>query len=157
MPKDDLFESVDSSEELTDQAVFEHLSESFVILENLLTGAKTSKHNLEKIYELLESIKTITGGLKESLVSLNNINQISDNMLSLDKTLREWAIEESKMITVLSSVINEQKQIKDIILKQNKIKIIENDDKKDSGDKSYNMNTILLFVILFVVIGGKFV
>lgn len=151
---DNEFKNIDEENSLTDSAVFEHLSESFVVLENLLTGAKTSKHNLEKIYELLENIKIITGDLKDSLINLNNINKISENMQSLDTTLREWTIEESKMINVLSSVINEQKQIKDIILKQNKVKIIEDDH---SPDKSTNINTILLVLILGVTIASVFI
>src|SRR5574344_1369006 len=105
------YESSELTEKLTEDVVFEQLSDSFIVLENLITGAKNSKDNLEKIYELLNSIKTITTDLKESVVSIQNINSISDNMSKLDKTLKEWVNEEVKMISALNSVLTEQKSL----------------------------------------------
>ena len=89
------YENVDLNEKLTEDVVFEQLADSFIVLENLINGAKNSKDNLEKIYELLGSIKNITSDLKESVVSIQNINSISDNMSKLDRTLKEWVTEES--------------------------------------------------------------
>jgi len=145
------FENVDLNEKLTEDVVFEQLADSFIVLENLISGAKNSKDNLEKIYELLGSIKDITSDLKESVVSIQNINVISDNMSKLDKTLKEWVKEEVKMISALNSVVTEQKEIKELIIKSNKKRIVEDIDEPE--EHSNGGNNIVTNILLVTIIG----
>lgn len=146
------YESVELNEKLTDDVVFEQLAESFIVLENLISGAKNSKDNLERIYELLADIRIITGNLKESVVAIQNINTISENMSKLDKTLKEWVTEEVKMISALNSVLTEQKALKELITKSNKKRIVEDIDKvSESNDGSGNLIGNILLVIIITI------
>lgn len=149
------YENVDLNEKLTEDVVFEQLADSFIVLENLINGAKNSKDNLEKIYELLGSIKNITSDLKESVVSIQNINAISDNMSKLDRTLKEWVTEEVKMISALNSVLTEQKAIKELIHKSNKKRIVDDIAEAIPGENHSGGNivtNILLVVIITIQI-----
>lgn len=145
------YESVDLNEKLTEDVVFEQLSDSFIVLENLINGAKNSKDNLEKIYELLNSIKTITTDLKESVVSIQNINSISDNMSKLDKTLKEWVNEEVKMISALNSVLTEQKSLKELIHKSNKKRIVDDISEASTGDNSGSGNLVTNILLVLII------
>lgn len=147
------YESVDLNEKLTEDSVFEQLADSFIVLENLIAGAKNSKDNLEKIYELLGKIKEITNDLKQALVSIQNINQISENMSKLDKTLKEWVTEEVKMISALNSVLTEQKSLKELIIKSNKKRIVDdiNDIPTNENSGSGNIITNVLLVIVIAI------
>ena len=53
------FNEVDIGGKLTEDFVFEQLSSSFVVLENLISGSKNTKDNLERVFELLGNIRTI--------------------------------------------------------------------------------------------------
>lgn len=146
------YENVDLNEKLTEDVVFEQLADSFIVLENLINGAKNSKDNLEKIYELLGSIKNITSDLKESVVSIQNINSISDNMSKLDRTLKEWVTEEVKMISALNSVLTEQKAIKELIHKSNKKRIVDDIvEPLSGGEGGGNIVTNILLVTIITI------
>lgn len=154
------YESVDLNEKLTEDSVFEQLADSFIVLENLIAGAKNSKDNLEKIYELLGKIKEITNDLKEALVSIQNINQISENMSKLDKTLKEWVTEEVKMISALNSVLTEQKSLKDLIHKSNKKRIVDDINEINPNENSGSGNivtNILLVVVIAIQVAVSFI
>lgn len=152
MAKEDFdFESVDLNDKLTEDVVFEQLADSFIVLENLINGAKNSKDNLEKIYELLGSIREITSDLKESVVSIQNINVISDNMSKLDRTLKDWVKEEVKMIGALNAVLTEQKEIKELIIKSNKKRIVEDSEAPIESNNNGDMVTNILISAVIVI------
>lgn len=152
MAKEDFdFESVDLNDKLTEDVVFEQLADSFIVLENLINGAKNSKDNLEKIYELLGSIREITSDLKESVVSIQNINVISDNMSKLDRTLKDWVKEEVKMIGALNAVLTEQKEIKELIIKSNKKRIVEDSEAPIESNNNGGMVTNILISAVIVI------
>lgn len=154
------YESVDLNEKLTEDSVFEQLADSFIVLENLIAGAKNSKDNLEKIYELLGKIKEITNDLKNALVSVQNINQISENMSKLDKTLKEWVTEEVKMISALNSVLTEQKSLKELIIKSNKKRIVDDINEipsNESGGAGNIVTNVLLVIVIAIQVIVSFV
>lgn len=145
------YENIDLNDKLTEEVVFDQLAEAFIVLENLIAGAKNSKDNLERIYELLDGIKVITERFSESLVSIENINTISLNMSKLDETLKDWVKEEVKMISALNSVLTEQKNIKDMIHKSNKKRIVEDIEGGDEQNKSNSGNTTIISILLVII------
>ena len=76
------FNEVDIGGKLTEDFVFEQLSSSFVVLENLISGSKNTKDNLERVFELLGNIRTILNEFREGLISIKNINNIAGGMES---------------------------------------------------------------------------
>ncbi len=142
------FENVDLNDKLTEDFVFDQLSSAFIVLENLISGSKNTKDNLERIFELLGSIRTLMSEFREGLISMKNINNIATGMEQLDKTLKDWTNEEIKMISALNSVLTEQREIKDLITKSNKKRIVEDIDNTKNND-SGNNNAIMY--IMFIV------
>lgn len=144
------FENVDLNDKLTEDFVFDQLSSAFIVLENLISGSKNTKDNLERIFELLGSIRTLMSEFREGLISMKNINNIAAGMEQLDKTLKDWTNEEVKMISALNSVLTEQREIKDLITKSNKKRIVEDIDNTKNND-SGNNNTIMYIMFIVVI------
>ena len=144
------FENVDLNDKLTEDFVFDQLSSAFIVLENLISGSKNTKDNLERIFELLGSIRTLMSEFREGLISMKNINNIAAGMEQLDKTLKDWTNEEIKMISALNSVLTEQREIKDLITKSNKKRIVEDIDNTKNND-SGNNNTIMYIMFIVVI------
>ncbi len=144
------FENVDLNDKLTEDFVFDQLSSAFIVLENLISGSKNTKDNLERIFELLGSIRTLMSEFREGLISMKNINNIATGMEQLDKTLKDWTNEEIKMISALNSVLTEQREIKDLITKSNKKRIVEDIDNTKNND-SGNNNTIMYIMFIVVI------
>ena len=76
------FNEVDIGGKLTEDFVFEQLSSSFVVLENLISGSKNTKDNLERVFELLGNIRTILNEFREGLISIKNINNIAGDIVT---------------------------------------------------------------------------
>ena len=144
------FENVDLNDKLTEDFVFDQLSSAFIVLENLISGSKNTKDNLERIFELLGSIRTLMSEFREGLISMKNINNIATGMEQLDKTLKDWTNEEIKMISALNSVLTEQREIKDLITKSNKKRIVEDIDNTKNNDGGNN-NTIMYIMFIVVI------
>lgn len=144
------FENVDLNDKLTEDFVFDQLSSAFIVLENLISGSKNTKDNLERIFELLGSIRTLMSEFREGLISMKNINNIATGMEQLDKTLKDWTNEEIKMISALNSVLTEQREIKDLITKSNKKRIVEDIDNTKNND-SGNNNAIMYIMFIVVI------
>lgn len=144
------FENVDLNDKLTEDFVFDQLSSAFIVLENLISGSKNTKDNLERIFELLGSIRTLMSEFREGLISMKNINNIAAGMEQLDKTLKDWTNEEVKMISALNSVLTEQREIKDLITKSNKKRIVEDIDNTKNNDSGSN-NTIMYIMFIVVI------
>src|SRR5574344_740453 len=139
------FNEVDIGGKLTEDFVFEQLSSSFVVLEILISGSKNTKDNLERVFELLGNIRTILNECREGLISIKNINNIAGGMESLDKTLKEWTNEEIKMISALNAVLTEQRELKDLVTKSNKKRIVEDIDSAKSSDSGSNIVVYIMF------------
>ncbi len=151
------FNEVDIGGKLTEDFVFEQLSSSFVVLENLISGSKNTKDNLERVFELLGNIRTILNEFREGLISIKNINNIAGGMESLDKTLKEWTNEEIKMISALNAVLTEQRELKDLVTKSNKKRIVEDIDSTKSSDGGSNIVVYIMFAIVICVQIATFV
>ena len=151
------FNEVDIGGKLTEDFVFEQLSSSFVVLENLISGSKNTKDNLERVFELLGNIRTILNEFREGLISIKNINNIAGGMESLDKTLKEWTNEEVKMISALNAVLTEQRELKDLVTKSNKKRIVEDIDNTKSSDGGSNIVVYIMFAIVICVQIATFV
>ena len=151
------FNEVDIGGKLTEDFVFEQLSSSFVVLENLISGSKNTKDNLERVFELLGNIRTILNEFREGLISIKNINNIAGGMESLDKTLKEWTNEEIKMISALNAVLTEQRELKDLVTKSNKKRIVEDIDSTKSSDGGSNIVVYIMFTIVICVQIATFV
>lgn len=151
------FNEVDIGGKLTEDFVFEQLSSSFVVLENLISGSKNTKDNLERVFELLGNIRTILNEFREGLISIKNINNIAGGMESLDKTLKEWTNEEIKMISALNAVLTEQRELKDLVTKSNKKRIVEDIDSTKSNDGGSNIVVYIMFAIVICVQIATFV
>ena len=151
------FNEVDIGGKLTEDFVFEQLSSSFVVLENLISGSKNTKDNLERVFELLGNIRTILNEFREGLISIKNINNIAGGMESLDKTLKEWTNEEVKMISALNAVLTEQRELKDLVTKSNKKRIVEDIDSTKSNDGGSNIVVYIMFTIVICVQIATFV
>ena len=151
------FNEVDIGGKLTEDFVFEQLSSSFVVLENLISGSKNTKDNLERVFELLGNIRTILNEFREGLISIKNINNIAGGMESLDKTLKEWTNEEIKMISALNAVLTEQRELKDLVTKSNKKRIVEDIDSTKSNDGGSNIVVYIMFTIVICVQIATFV
>lgn len=151
------FNEVDIGGKLTEDFVFEQLSSSFVVLENLISGSKNTKDNLERVFELLGNIRTILNEFREGLISIKNINNIAGGMESLDKTLKEWTNEEVKMISALNAVLTEQRELKDLVTKSNKKRIVEDIDSTKSSDSGSNIVVYIMFTIVICVQIATFV
>ena len=151
------FNEVDIGGKLTEDFVFEQLSSSFVVLENLISGSKNTKDNLERVFELLGNIRTILNEFREGLISIKNINNIAGGMESLDKTLKEWTNEEIKMISALNAVLTEQRELKDLVTKSNKKRIVEDIDSTKSSDSGSNIVLYIMFTIVICVQIATFV
>ncbi len=151
------FNEVDIGGKLTEDFVFEQLSSSFVVLENLISGSKNTKDNLERVFELLGNIRTILNEFREGLISIKNINNIAGGMESLDKTLKEWTNEEIKMISALNAVLTEQRELKDLVTKSNKKRIIEDIDSTKSSDSGSNIVVYIMFAVVICVQIATFV
>lgn len=151
------FNEVDIGGKLTEDFVFEQLSSSFVVLENLISGSKNTKDNLERVFELLGNIRTILNEFREGLISIKNINNIAGGMESLDKTLKEWTNEEIKMISALNAVLTEQRELKDLVTKSNKKRIVEDIDNTKSSDGGSNIVVYIMFTVVICVQIATFV
>ena len=151
------FNEVDIGGKLTEDFVFEQLSSSFVVLENLISGSKNTKDNLERVFELLGNIRTILNEFREGLISIKNINNIAGGMESLDKTLKEWTNEEVKMISALNAVLTEQRELKDLVTKSNKKRIVEDIDSTKSNDGGSNIVVYIMFAVVICVQIATFV
>lgn len=151
------FNEVDIGGKLTEDFVFEQLSSSFVVLENLISGSKNTKDNLERVFELLGNIRTILNEFREGLISIKNINNIAGGMESLDKTLKEWTNEEIKMISALNAVLTEQRELKDLVTKSNKKRIVEDIDSTKSSDGGANIVIYIMFAVVICVQIATFV
>jgi hypothetical protein len=151
------FNEVDIGGKLTEDFVFEQLSSSFVVLENLISGSKNTKDNLERVFELLGNIRTILNEFREGLISIKNINNIAGGMESLDKTLKEWTNEEIKMISALNAVLTEQRELKDLVTKSNKKRIVEDIDSTKSSDGGANIVVYIMFAVVICVQIATFV
>lgn len=151
------FNEVDIGGKLTEDFVFEQLSSSFVVLENLISGSKNTKDNLERVFELLGNIRTILNEFREGLISIKNINNIAGGMESLDKTLKEWTNEEIKMISALNAVLTEQRELKDLVTKSNKKRIVEDIDSTKSSDSGSNIVVYIMFAVVICVQIATFV
>ena len=151
------FNEVDIGGKLTEDFVFEQLSSSFVVLENLISGSKNTKDNLERVFELLGNIRTILNEFREGLISIKNINNIAGGMESLDKTLKEWTNEEVKMISALNAVLTEQRELKDLVTKSNKKRIVEDIDSTKSSDGGSNIVVYIMFAVVICVQIATFV
>ena len=151
------FNEVDIGGKLTEDFVFEQLSSSFVVLENLISGSKNTKDNLERVFELLGNIRTILNEFREGLISIKNINNIAGGMESLDKTLKEWTNEEIKMISALNAVLTEQRELKDLVTKSNKKRIVEDIDSTKSNDGGSNIVVYIMFTVVICVQIATFV
>ncbi len=151
------FNEVDIGGKLTEDFVFEQLSSSFVVLENLISGSNNTKDNLERVFELLGNIRTILNEFREGLISIKNINNIAGGMESLDKTLKEWTNEEIKMISALNAVLTEQRELKDLVTKSNKKRIVEDIDSTKSSDGGSNIVVYIMFAIVICVQIATFV
>lgn len=151
------FNEVDIGGKLTEDFVFEQLSSSFVVLENLISGSKNTKDNLERVFELLGNIRTILNEFREGLISIKNINNIAGGMESLDKTLKEWTNEEIKMISALNAVLTEQRELKDLVTKSNKKRIVEDIDNTKSSDGGSNIVVYIMFAVVICVQIATFV
>ena len=151
------FNEVDIGGKLTEDFVFEQLSSSFVVLENLISGSKNTKDNLERVFELLGNIRTILNEFREGLISIKNINNIAGGMESLDKTLKEWTNEEVKMISALNAVLTEQRELKDLVTKSNKKRIVEDIDNTKSSDGGSNIVVYIMFAVVICVQIATFV
>lgn len=151
------FNEVDIGGKLTEDFVFEQLSSSFVVLENLISGSKNTKDNLERVFELLGNIRTILNEFREGLISIKNINNIAGGMESLDKTLKEWTNEEVKMISALNAVLTEQRELKDLVTKSNKKRIVEDIDSTKSNDSGSNIIIYIMFAVVICVQIATFV
>lgn len=151
------FNEVDIGGKLTEDFVFEQLSSSFVVLENLISGSKNTKDNLERVFELLGNIRTILNEFREGLISIKNINNIAGGMESLDKTLKEWTNEEIKMISALNAVLTEQRELKDLVTKSNKKRIVEDIDSTKSSDGGSNIVVYIMFAVVICVQIATFV
>lgn len=151
------FNEVDIGGKLTEDFVFEQLSSSFVVLENLISGSKNTKDNLERVFELLGNIRTILNEFREGLISIKNINNIAGGMESLDKTLKEWTNEEIKMISALNAVLTEQRELKDLVTKSNKKRIVEDIDSTKSSDSGSNIIIYIMFAVVICVQIATFV
>ena len=151
------FNEVDIGGKLTEDFVFEQLSSSFVVLENLISGSKNTKDNLERVFELLGNIRNILNEFREGLISIKNINNIAGGMESLDKTLKEWTNEEIKMISALNAVLTEQRELKDLVTKSNKKRIVEDIDSTKSSDSGSNIVVYIMFTIVICVQIATFV
>ena len=151
------FNEVDIGGKLTEDFVFEQLSSSFVVLENLISGSKNTKDNLERVFELLGNIRTILNEFREGLISIKNINNIAGGMESLDKTLKEWTNEEVKMISALNAVLTEQRELKELVTKSNKKRIVEDIDSTKSSDSGSNIVLYIMFTIVICVQIATFV
>ena len=151
------FNEVDIGGKLTEDFVFEQLSSSFVVLENLISGSKNTKDNLERVFELLGNIRTILNEFREGLISIKNINNIAGGMESLDKTLKEWTNEEVKMISALNAVLTEQRELKDLVTKSNKKRIVEDIDSTKSSDGGSNIVVYIMFTVVICIQIATFV
>ena len=151
------FNEVDIGGKLTEDFVFEQLSSSFVVLENLISGSKNTKDNLERVFELLGNIRTILNEFREGLISIKNINNIAGGMESLDKTLKEWTNEEIKMISALNAVLTEQRELKDLVTKSNKKRIVEDIDSTKSNDSGSSIVIYIMFAVVICVQIATFV
>ncbi len=151
------FNEVDIGGKLTEDFVFEQLSSSFVVLENLISGSKNTKDNLERVFELLGNIRTILNEFREGLISIKNINNIAGGMESLDKTLKEWTNEEVKMISALNAVLTEQRELKDLVTKSNKKRIVEDIDSTKSNDSGSSIVIYIMFAVVICVQIATFV
>lgn len=151
------FNEVDIGGKLTEDFVFEQLSSSFVVLENLISGSKNTKDNLERVFELLGNIRTILNEFREGLISIKNINNIAGGMESLDKTLKEWTNEEIKMISALNAVLTEQRELKDLVTKSNKKRIVEDIDSTKSSDSGSNIVVYIMFTVVICIQIATFV
>ncbi len=151
------FNEVDIGGKLTEDFVFEQLSSSFVVLENLISGSKNTKDNLERVFELLGNIRTILNEFREGLISIKNINNIAGGMESLDKTLKEWTNEEVKMISALNAVLTEQRELKDLVTKSNKKRIVEDIDSTKSNDSGSSIVIYIMFAVVICIQIATFV
>ena len=151
------FNEVDIGGKLTEDFVYEQLSSSFVVLENLISGSKNTKDNLERVFELLGNIRTILNEFREGLISIKNINNIAGGMESLDKTLKEWTNEEVKMISALNAVLTEQRELKDLVTKSNKKRIVEDIDSTKSSDSGSNIVVYIMFTVVICIQIATFV
>ena len=151
------FNEVDIGGKLTEDFVFEQLSSSFVVLENLISGSKNTKDNLERVFELLGNIRTILNEFREGLISIKNINNIAGGMESLDKTLKEWTNEEVKMVSALNAVLTEQRELKDLVTKSNKKRIVEDIDSTKSNDSGSSIVIYIMFAVVICVQIATFV
>lgn len=152
MSTENEFEEIDINNKLTDDFVFEQLSSAFVVLENLISGSKNTKDNLERIFDLLGSIKGIMHEFKEGVISMKNINNIALGMEKLDKTLRAWTEEEVKMISALNAVLTEQREVKDLITKSNKKRIVEDIENVKDSSGGNTMVYLMMGVIIAIQI-----
>lgn len=136
------FDAIEMRKEMTEQVLFEHLSDAFIMLENLLTGAESSKDNINKIYEVLDQIKTITNNLKDVMVNIENMNVISTNIVSLNDTLKTWVVEESKMIEAMNVLVTDVRKINNKLDNKEKENIINfSEEKKESKNTKTSKNT----------------
>jgi hypothetical protein len=140
------FESTELIEGMTDEVIFEHLSESFVMLENLISGASTAKHNLEKIFEMLDSIKSITEDLKNSVMAIQSISEVSRDLVSISDILKDLAVEERKMISAVSLNTTEQKKINIILTENSKNNIVNFKDNKIKNPEKKDSKLNILFL-----------
>lgn len=151
------FENVDLNDKLTEDFVFDQLSSAFIVLENLISGSKNTKDNLERVFELLGNIRTILNEFREGLISIKNINNIAGGMENLDKTLKEWTNEEVKMISALNAVLTEQRELKDLVTKSNKKRIVEDIDSTKSNDSGSSIVIYIMFAVVICVQIATFV
>lgn len=75
----------------------------------------------------------------------------------MDKTLKEWTNEEIKMISALNAVLTEQRELKDLVTKSNKKRIVEDIDSTKSSDGGSNIVVYIMFAVVICVQIATFV
>jgi hypothetical protein len=105
----------------TSQLVLDNITNSFVILSNLMEDSNMAQQNAERIFSSLEKLRDVVDMLKHSADKMNNVNQI---------------VEQLNILAIVISANNSN--IENLIKVVGEINSKTNKMKKDVDDLNFN-------------------
>jgi phosphotransferase system IIB component len=99
------------NKEFTSEIVLDNLSNSFIVLSNLLEDSNLAKENMEQLFAALDRLRIIVEAMKESADKMNDISQIVDQLNSLAVVISTNSTNVEKLIKIISESVSKNREL----------------------------------------------
>lgn len=147
------------NQDFTSDHVLKGLTESFIILNNLLEESSIADNNIDKIFSMLKELAMIIEQLNTYFKEQTQLNSIIDNIQVLSGAIQSNNIQINELLKIIQK---QHKSVEELIkknedqrfttIKKDEKKNVKNDDIFSSKYFLYSIIGALIFINIYTLI-----